>query len=153
MTSLVRMSDTATKADLERRGRRLVWAIFPFVFIVPLANLKQAANGTVAAALASGPLNWAYATGLAASVLLILLWYFTWRGSNRARLALGAIYGGVLAIGLAGGVLVFLAGASLPAGWPALIVAFYLYALVTWALLCSEAVVAFQNLQRRPLAG
>lgn len=143
------MTNLEQMADLVRRGRRLVWAIFPFVFVVPLANMKQAANGTLQGALAHGPLNWAYAFGLAASILLILLWYFIWRGSARARVALGLIYGAVLALMAVGGALIWLADLALPRGWPALLVAFYLYALVTWALLCSQAVQAFQQAQRR----
>lgn len=137
------------------RGRLVMLAILALVVVVPLVNLQSLLNDGLPAGLRAGMAHFTYTVGMAASILLVVLWYFAWAGCRRAGMALGGLYLAAATIGILVPLLGAAGGSELRVGWPLSMALVSIYGFGGWSLLTSSAIRQFQAHQRamRLLAG
>jgi hypothetical protein len=145
--------ETVGGSPASRRGRLVMLSILALILVIPAVNLTQIMRRGVPAGLQQGDMQTAYVIGMFFSVILVLAWYYAWRGRRRARLVLGWVYLlaalmiGVMALALG------IVGFALPPGWPLGMIFVAIYGCGGWVLLASPAIRDFQKAQRAFYAG
>lgn len=131
-----------------RRGRLVMLAILLLILVIPAVNIIQIMRQGVPAGFQHGDMRIAYVVGMFFSVLLVLAWYYAWRGRRRARLVLGWAYLLAATLIVIAALALYVSGIALPAGWPAAMAFVAVYGCGGWVLLVSPAIVDFQSRQR-----
>ncbi len=130
-------------------GRRVMFAVLSLVIVIPLVNLRILMRDGVPIGLERGEINLAYAGGMFFSVLLILVWYYAYKGRQKARVMLGLVYLITTSITVVVPLMLLFMGTVLPASWPISISLAAVYGLAGWVLLVSANIKAFQNYQQQ----
>jgi len=144
------MPQTMTRAQIW--GRRVMLAVLSLVLAIPVVNMRRLMTEGIPTGLQHGNINYAYVIGMFFSVLLVLVWYFAYKGRGQARIMLGIIYLVTTSVTVVVPLTLLFLGTTLPPSWPISISLAAVYGLAGWVLLVSSNIKAFQLYQRQAKA-